>query len=211
MEKPIFPLSYKGKQGGVYKSTGSISLTPSGAGGASAGSILGSFRWLDPDYSLVLQSFGIQMLTLTGLASPGMLGLVVYKAHQFTVDDTGGTDVTSYFTEKLIGAMPNLSQFSSRICSLTAPLAAGTRTLGNMVYGSAGIAPASPAVIQVGTIYPFVPGQNDPVILEYNDGLEYQLPAGITLPQGKNITVNLIGSWAKVPNEVIAAYYGASW
>jgi hypothetical protein len=207
-----FDFKYPGKIGGHYKVAGALSLTPAviinPVAVPGTGAILGSLRWTDADYYMVITAFGFQILC-GGLTAKGQLGIVTHKVTGFTVDNTGGTDATSMIAESILTGMPAVTGLSGRFCiAATAAMGAGTRTVGKMVYGSVGIADTVTSVVQSGTIYQFKPGEDEPIILGANEGLEIQLPPGIGLAAGKTIQVNLIGSFSKIPKEVIDQYYG---
>lgn len=204
-------LRYGSKIGGAYKSTGAISITPTNAitSDGSTNSILGSIRWTNTDYAVIVQSFGFQILTTTGFGTAAPTGLVAYKVTNYTANDTGGTDATASFGCPTVTGMPATRVQSVRVCyGATAAMTAGTRTLGNPVYATGAWCTTSPGSLQSGTIYQFKWDEDEPIILLANEGFEYQLPYGYTLPASKNLAVNLITSWVEVPREIIFERYG---
>jgi hypothetical protein len=89
----------------------------------------------------------------------------------------------------------------------TTALAAGTRIVGNPLFGATGWASTSPGVISAATLYPFTTGQDEPIILLNNEGIEYQIPFGLSLLANCNMTASFIATWKRVPIEVIQKYY----
>lgn len=209
---PCFPnyTRWGTKSGGFYKATGSISITPSSSITSDrTNGIIGSIRWTNTDYAVVVQSFGFQFLTTTGFASADRIGMTAYKVTNYTAVDTGGTNVTSSFSAPTLSGMPVSKVDSVVICSgATAAMTAGTRTLGNAIYSSQSMVGTGSGTLQPGTIYQFKWNDDEPTILLANEGIEYQIPYGLTLPANKNLIVNVITSWAEVPREIIFDRYG---
>lgn len=206
---------YGTKIGGIYKASSTMSITP-GADIVSNGSngIIGTIRWTNPDYAAIITAFGFQVISTTGFASAGPMGITVYKCTGYTAVDTGGTPIISSFGTPLITGMP-----SSRVANVvscgpsvaspgTAALTAGTRTLSNPMYTTTAIIQNSASTSQPGTIWQLTWNEDEPMVLLANEGFEYQIPMGLTLSQNKNLTVNMISTWMEVPREIIYERYG---
>jgi hypothetical protein len=208
-----FQLTYSGKNnGGHYKLAGALSIVPSSQLGPAtsigAGSILGILNWTDPDYYCVITSFGLQLLA--GLATADFLGVVVHRITEYVADYTGGTDMSVYLGEPSHPDFPALTGFSGLFCiAASAPIVAGTRKISpKMIYGSEGLAAIGKSIVQAGAIYQLEPGVDEPIILKAGQGLEIQLPVGVTLPASKLLQVDIIGSFSKIPTEVVDQFYG---
>jgi hypothetical protein len=210
---PCYPnlFRYGSKIGGAYKSAGSISITPTSSitSNGSTNGIIGSIRWTDTNYALVLQSFAIQLLSLTGYTTAAPAGISAFKVTGYTAADTGGTDVLSSFMTSSITGMPTSRISSVSVCvAATAAMTAGTRTIGNPVYAVGSWATTSPGIIQAGYQYQLSWDNDEPLVLLANEGIEYQIPYGYTVPAAKNFTANIFSSWIEVPRELIYERYG---
>jgi len=210
---PCYPnlFRYGQKLGGAYKSTGSISITPTSSitSNGSTNGILGSIRWTNTDYAIVLQSFAIQLLSATGYTTAAPAGLAVFKVTGYTAADTGGTDVLSAFTTPSLTGMPASRVASASVCvGATAAMTAGTRTIANPMYAVGAWAGTTPGIIQAGSQYQLSWDNDEPIILLANEGIEYQIPYGYTIPAAKNFMANIFSSWVEVPREIIYERYG---
>jgi hypothetical protein len=162
----------------------------------------------------VLTSFGIQLLA--GLSTADFLGVVVHRITSYTTDYTfdiakgAGIDMSSYLGEPSHPDFPALTGLQGNFCvSATVPIVGGTRVVSQkLLYGSEGLAAAAKSVVQAGTIYQLEPGVDEPIILKAGQGLEIQLPAGVTLPASKFFQVDIIGSLSKIPTECVDQFYG---
>lgn len=210
---PVAPniINYQTKRGGYYKSLGSISITPTAdLTSTGANAILASMRWTNTDYALVLTAFGIQISSSTGFASANQIGATIYKCTGYTTMDTGGTDVLSTFTTPTLTGMPTSLLTNARMVTggSATPMTAGTRTLTNPIYAANAFVSTSAGIFQNATIYPFAFNEDEPIIILANEGIEYQITTGLTLPANKNLTIGLISTWAEVPREIITDRYG---
>lgn len=207
MNKWAFPLECNGKQGAVYKAAFTMSITPSST--LSADSILGSVRWTNSDYGLVLTSFGFQIATSTGLSAVGLIGIKAVKLTSYTAEDSGGTDISSSASVKVMTGMSDISGLSLQVVSsATAGMTAGTRTVGNILYQTTAYASTQAGISQTGTIYDLSTGDNDPIVLLENEGIEYRNSLDFTA--AKNLQVNVIASFKTVPVEILKDHYGLS-
>lgn len=210
---PSYPnlFRYAQKIGGAYKSVGGISITPTSGitSNGSSNGILAAMQWADTNYALVLQSFAIQLLSTTGYTTAAPAGIAAFKVTGYTVADSGGTSIlSSFMTPAVTGMPPSRLTAVSACVGATAAMTAGTRTIGNPMYAVGSWAGTSAGLIQAGSQYQLSWDNDEPIILLANEGIEYQVPYGYTLPAAKNFSANIFTSWIEIPRELIFERYG---
>jgi hypothetical protein len=161
-----------GASGGAYVAVGAFPIT--GAyGGMASGTIIGSIRWTDPNYHMVLRSFTMIPAVTTAFTVPQYIQIATYKLTNYTAEDTGGFDATPYFGTPKDSIYPALTGVSVRTASAgTTGLTPGTRTRSNFTLISAplwtGYTNGATNVMTVNLQGP----DGGPFILRANEGFE---------------------------------------
>jgi hypothetical protein len=99
--------------------------------------ILTSFRYTGTR-RLKLRGFAFKLLVITPFAAGQFLTMGIRPVTGYTVEDTGGTDVSAYFGAPLTPETPALTGLSARVAGVpgtptATALSAGTRTPQNFV------------------------------------------------------------------------------
>jgi hypothetical protein len=201
------------KIGGSYNAVGQLGPYYNMA----TGSIIFSLRWTDPDYFMAITGFGSQMAFVAPFTAAQLLGLVTYKLTNYTVEDTGGTSILSVFGTRRSENMHATCVAAVKMATAdivtptpgSTPLGAGTRTVGNVIYGEAVDTGTTSRVPKAGSLIDLPIAQCKHEIIGLNEGIEIRtagaLPAsyanGMFIPQ-------VILDWMEIPNELRDEYEG---
>jgi hypothetical protein len=201
------PLDYAnmGQILGHYRATGVTGASVS----ISAGGIISSLRWPDPQRFLVLNSIQVSVCTNTSVTTSTVVDLGAYICRGFTADDTGGTAISLVGNYQKNRAVMGSSLVNSLRIGTTGAIASGTRTQDAVPFAASAF-PMLMAVTATGTAVASPPGMacpvvdlyrwnafgQHPIVLGYNEGIELcEITAG---PASGSLKWYITWDWAEV-------------